>query len=663
MSSARRRLRDDSSDDERPTRRSSQYFKEIQQQQRMSGKVLAEPAVATRPSSTVATAPTNVPAAVTASAVSKKLFSGLIAAAPAPFTITGSLFPEALHNYIKALKEDNVAGVYVNGTCSGECYSLTVAERKQLLDFYVREASGLAICAHVTCASVADTIALAQHAHSVHVTAIAVSVPSLRSHRTSLEDALDFVNEVAHAVPSIPLLVVQDACAAYTLEDLLTNAVSRGIVSNLRGFIATSPDLTDFAAAAGVKGPVSEVLYACHSNIAGAAFMGATAFVGAEFSYLAPLYSKLFTAAQKGDAASVQQLQALLAKFLGTVKRLLGSCPEKHAAAAKALASLRSASTLGAVRPPGARLTVHEATRLGDEFAEFIKVYTAQVKPAAPAAPKHIKAMDGYNGRLNGKILERIEEMERHIGIRNLKSFFPHLSDPSGGWRKQYPTESNCNPARHIDHTLLKAEGTRKEISQVCDDAIKNNFYAVCVNGSRVAQCVEELRGSGVKVAAVIGFPLGAGTPKAKAREARELIDIGAKEIDMVMNIGAMKDGNYRHVYEDIKAVVDASAPGIVKVIFETCLLSQTEIIDASVLCVAAGAQFVKTSTGFNKAGATPEVLDIMLAVVGNEAETKAAGGVRDFATAAAFISSGVSRIGTSSGVAIISGKPVGAGY
>eukprot|EP00331_Platyophrya_macrostoma_P020275 CAMPEP_0176468100 /NCGR_PEP_ID=MMETSP0127-20121128/38842_1 /TAXON_ID=938130 /ORGANISM="Platyophrya macrostoma, Strain WH" /LENGTH=299 /DNA_ID=CAMNT_0017861505 /DNA_START=57 /DNA_END=953 /DNA_ORIENTATION=+ len=270
------------------------------------------------------------------------------------------------------------------------------------------------------------------------------------------------------------------------------------------------------------------------------------------------------------------------------------------------------------------------------------------------AEHKGIKSMDGYLGKLNGAILERIDVLGPIIGVKNLKDMFPHLSDTTGGWRPKYPTEATCNPAHHIDHTVLKADATRKEIETVCQEAIQNHFYAVCVNGSRVEQCLAAVSGTNVKVAAVIGFPLGAGTTYAKSMEAKQLVELGAHEIDMVMNIGAMKDGNYKLVYEDVKSVVQAAAPGIVKVIFETCLLS----VDASILCVAAGAQFVKTSTGFNKAGATAEVLDVMLAVVGTQSLVKAAGGVRDYATAAAFISAGVSRIGTSSGVAIMSGKP-----
>ena len=152
-------------------------------------------------------------------------------------------------------------------------------------------------------------------------------------------------------------------------------------------------------------------------------------------------------------------------------------------------------------------------------------------------------------------------------------------------------------------------------------------------------------------------------TSKAKAREAREIVQKGAEEIDMVMNVGAMKDGDLRTVYEDVKAVVDASRPAIVKVIFETCLLTPDEIMDASILSVAAGAGFLKTSTGFNKGGATPDAIDTMLAVAGNECLVKASGGVRTAPDALAYITAGVKRIGTSSGIAIITGAASAGGY
>jgi deoxyribose-phosphate aldolase len=276
--------------------------------------------------------------------------------------------------------------------------------------------------------------------------------------------------------------------------------------------------------------------------------------------------------------------------------------------------------------------------------------------PSKPAAPD-MKAMPGYNGKLDEVILARIRVLEAAIGVENLGAKFPHLG--KSNWRVR---AVGTDPAQYVDHTILRPEVTTAQVDKLCDEALKHKFFAVCVNGSRVAHCVSRLAESSVKVAAVIGFPLGAGTSTAKAFEAKELVEQGAKEIDMVMNVGAMKDKNYALVFSDIKAVVDAARPGTVKVIFETCLLTAEEIIDASILSVAAGAAFVKTSTGFDKGGATPEAVDAMLAVVGNEAEVKASGGVRDYDAAMAYISAGVTRIGTSSGIAIVQGGVAAAG-
>jgi deoxyribose-phosphate aldolase len=265
--------------------------------------------------------------------------------------------------------------------------------------------------------------------------------------------------------------------------------------------------------------------------------------------------------------------------------------------------------------------------------------------------------MPGYTGKLDESIRERIAVLAPAIGVPDLVLRFPHLG--RANWRTR---KVETEPARCIDHTVLRPEASSAQIAKLCDEAVAHNFAAVCVNGSRVAQCVGRLKGTPVKVAAVIGFPLGAGTTAAKAFEARELVEGGAAEIDMVLNVGKLKEADYAAVYADICAVVAAARPGIVKVIFEICLLTHTEILDAAILSVAAGAQFIKTSTGFDKGGATPEAVDAMLAVAGNESEVKASGGVRDYPTAIAYMRAGVTRIGTSSGIAIVGGKLSAAG-
>lgn len=186
------------------------------------------------------------------------------------------------------------------------------------------------------------------------------------------------------------------------------------------------------------------------------------------------------------------------------------------------------------------------------------------------------------------------------------------------------------NFARMIDHTLLKAEATKEQIEKLCAEAKQFNFASVCVNPTWVKRSSELLQGSDVLVCTVIGFPLGANTPAVKAFEAKDAIANGAKEVDMVINIGALKDKNYEHVQADIAAVVEAAkGSALVKVIIEACLLTDEEKVKACELAVAAGADYVKTSTGFSTGGATAEDIALMRKTVGPELGVKASGGVR----------------------------------
>lgn len=211
--------------------------------------------------------------------------------------------------------------------------------------------------------------------------------------------------------------------------------------------------------------------------------------------------------------------------------------------------------------------------------------------------------------------------------------------------------------ARFIDHTLLKPEATQEQIAKVCREAIEHNFCSVCVNPYWVSTISKLLKGTPVKVCSVIGFPLGATTTASKAYEAGEAIAQGADEVDMVLNIGALKSGAYELVLKDIAEVVKTAQPkAIVKVIFETGLLNETEKIKACELSIQAGANFVKTSTGFGPGGATIEDISLMRRMVGPTIGVKASGGVRDYDTAIAMIKAGANRIGTSSGIQIISG-------
>jgi len=208
---------------------------------------------------------------------------------------------------------------------------------------------------------------------------------------------------------------------------------------------------------------------------------------------------------------------------------------------------------------------------------------------------------------------------------------------------------------KYIDHTLLKATATKAEIQNLCKEAVKNDFYAVCVNSCFVEYAKQYLEGSDVKLAAVIGFPLGAIDLESKVYEAEKAIQFGADEIDMVLNIGFLKSCDYLYVRNEIEQVKKAIGDRVLKVILETCYLTDEEIIVASQLAINARADYVKTSTGFGNHGAELEDVQLMKEVVCDFAKIKASGGIRNKETAELFIAAGADRIGTSSGVAIVS--------
>jgi deoxyribose-phosphate aldolase len=218
------------------------------------------------------------------------------------------------------------------------------------------------------------------------------------------------------------------------------------------------------------------------------------------------------------------------------------------------------------------------------------------------------------------------------------------------------PPTTEFEIARLIDHTLLKPDATQNEVAKVCAEALQFHFASVCVNPSNVAQAAEILRGSDVKVCSVAGFPLGATLPEVKVFEAQKSIERGAQEIDMVINIGALKSGRVGAVAADIHAVVAASHHGgaICKVIIETCLLTREEKIQAALAGKNAGADFVKTSTGFSTAGATPEDVRLIRETIGPDTGVKAAGGVRTLEDLQKMVAAGATRIGASAGVKII---------
>lgn len=212
--------------------------------------------------------------------------------------------------------------------------------------------------------------------------------------------------------------------------------------------------------------------------------------------------------------------------------------------------------------------------------------------------------------------------------------------------------------AAYIDHTLLKPEATLAELDKLCDEALKNKFASVCVNGAHVRRCAEILAGSGVLVCSVIGFPLGSSATEVKCYEARRAIEDGACEIDMVMNVGLLKSGADAAVERDIAAVAETchKLGARLKVILETCLLTDVEKVRACEASKRAGADFVKTSTGFNKGGATAADIALMRRTVGDRMGVKASGGVRDQKTAQEMIAAGATRIGASASVAIVKG-------
>lgn len=211
--------------------------------------------------------------------------------------------------------------------------------------------------------------------------------------------------------------------------------------------------------------------------------------------------------------------------------------------------------------------------------------------------------------------------------------------------------------SKYIDHTLLKATATEEDIITLCDEAIEYNFFSVCVNGCYVKLAKERLKNSDVKVAAVVGFPLGAMDKDVKIYETEKAVLDGASEIDMVINVGYLKSKKYNEIFEEISGIKSVMGDLVLKVILETCYLDESEKRKVLQICLDAGADFVKTSTGFGTGGATIEDIKIMKEIVDGKALIKASGGIKNYTTAKEYIDLGVKRIGTSSGIAIVTGK------
>jgi deoxyribose-phosphate aldolase len=236
----------------------------------------------------------------------------------------------------------------------------------------------------------------------------------------------------------------------------------------------------------------------------------------------------------------------------------------------------------------------------------------------------------------------------RSVGNTSVPTAQPSTADEKPGY----------DLAPFIDHTLLRPDATQEEIDTLCREAAEYHFYSVCINSSWVAYCAKKLRPTGVKICAVVGFPLGAMDSRSKAFETRRAIEEGAHEIDMVINVGALKSGNLELVEEDVRAVRRATrGTTILKVILETVLLDDSEKVLGCQIAKKAGADFVKTSTGFAGGGATAEDVALMRRTVGPDLGVKASGGIRSLEDAGLMIASGATRIGASSSVAIVTGQ------
>ena len=247
----------------------------------------------------------------------------------------------------------------------------------------------------------------------------------------------------------------------------------------------------------------------------------------------------------------------------------------------------------------------------------------------------------------------------------NVKKILNDFSEFEKSKKTSEKKLSSQDLAGMIDHTLLKPDATISEITQLCEEAMQNNFASVCVNPSYVYACFNLIKSSNVKVCTVIGFPLGATTTQSKFLEAEEAIKNGAEELDMVINIGKLKDKNYQFVFDDLKSIADLSKKHLCvsKAILETCLLNDEEIIIACLLAKEAGLNFVKTSTGFSKSGATAHDVALMKFVVGDNIQVKASGGIRSYEDAISMIKAGATRLGASAGVKIIAGEKSESSY
>lgn len=317
-------------------------------------------------------------------------------------------------------------------------------------------------------------------------------------------------------------------------------------------------------------------------------------------------------------------------------------------------------------------MTEIELQRVVQEVVRVLEErgYVARKADLAPPPRRAVEVTIGTAGKVFGQPLVRVPKEDPDAEPEHTRSpDCPQCSAPRrcsesdlralGADRIAVcrPSQDCSSVAKLVDHTLLKPSATQEEVAKLCQEAKTFCFASVCINPSYVPLAANLLRGSGVKVCTVVGFPLGSTTPMVKALEARDAIANGADEVDMVINVGAIKSGNAALALEDIRAVREATRGRVLKVILETAYLTKEEKVQACRLAKEAGADFVKTSTGFGPGGATVEDIELMRQTVGPRMGVKAAGGIRDEATARAMIQAGATRLGTSASVAIVTGQ------
>jgi len=643
---------------------------------------------------------------VSGASMVNRSFRGIFAPTVTPLDHNGDIVLSAIEPYAKLLADDGCNGVFVLGTAGGSMH-YSVEERKALTKEWCRVGPkyGLEVIAHIGAQSQEDCKELAREAAADGAVGISAMTPCF-FRPSSVDTLADFIAPIAAAAPNLPFLYYHfPDITAVTFPFAAVMKALHKRVPTLRGGKFTSTniwdlgDTLDYMRKVGAKW---HIFNGFDGMTTSAVPLGIHCHIGIGCNVVAPVWNRMVRAAEAGDAEAAEREQVLGREWFRLFAEISGLW--SMGAATKLILGWRLGMNLGPARSPQTSLSPEHEAKLKKAWDEWLRANPgllsnpgkitgpSPMKVAiggapAPAAHRDLSTLPGLRGELHEKIRARVREVSKKLGgeptYEELMSALPHL-------HKGPRMLAHVGPADFpdlIDHTLLKADATTKDITKLCEEAKMHDFRAVCVNAGRVAECAQQLDGTGTLVAAVVGFPLGATNSTTKRIEAVSAVEAGAQEIDMVINVGALLQGDYQTVLTDIEAVVDGvrgraaimpddedeeeeeeeeedeeDAP-IVKVILETCLLSDEQIIDACIISVIAGAHFVKTSTGFSKSGATLEVVDLMKTVVGDACSVKASGGVRDAAALKNFAAIGAERIGTSSGVAIVSGHQAGGGY